>query len=188
MNKRNIATKIYGYNHNFEYITPELLLQHDAIVTIGRTVQYGFALGIPVYCYDHFGGPGWITLTNVDMAGRFNFSGRCCNAKKSGQEIALEITTGYKHSFDSRDFLYYFCKAHYNLEKNLDFLINKVQKKLDFEVHKALSNLSSMQYFVQVYKDVLSRNRYLEKTTSSKAFALVKAIFQALQKLLKRSI
>jgi hypothetical protein len=71
-------------------ITPELLAEFDGVITIGKTVQYCLALGVDVYCYDHFGGPGWLTPDNVDSARYDNFSGRGF-AQKSGETIALDI-------------------------------------------------------------------------------------------------
>ena len=58
-------------------VTPEILSRYSAIITIGKTVQYCLVTGTPVFCYDHFGGPGWITLESFDAASRKNFSGRC---------------------------------------------------------------------------------------------------------------
>ncbi len=71
-------------------ITPELLSGFDAVITIGKTVQYCLALGVDVYCYDHFGGPGWLTPENVHSARYDNFSGRGF-AQKSDESIAAEI-------------------------------------------------------------------------------------------------
>lgn len=63
----------FGYGKEFKFITPEILSNFDAVVTIGKTVQFSLAMGIPVYCYDHFGGPGWISKENFDTAGYYNF-------------------------------------------------------------------------------------------------------------------
>lgn len=60
----------------------ELLSSYDAIVAIGKTVQYGLALGIPVYVYDHFGGEGWLRAENFERELRYSFSGRATFTKK----------------------------------------------------------------------------------------------------------
>lgn len=56
--------------------TPDLLDRYDCVVTIGKTVQYCLVQGIPVFIYDRFGGPGYLTAENYERAARFNFSGR----------------------------------------------------------------------------------------------------------------
>ncbi len=71
-------------------VTPELLSDYDAVVSIGKTVQYCIVGRIPVYCYDRFGGPGFLTKDNFVLSRDNNFSGRGFS-KKSAQQIAAEI-------------------------------------------------------------------------------------------------
>ncbi|MBW3079649.1 hypothetical protein [Bifidobacterium simiiventris] len=54
----------------------DLLSRYDCVVTIGKTVQYCLVAGIPVYVYDHFGGPGYLNDDNLELANHYNFSGR----------------------------------------------------------------------------------------------------------------
>jgi hypothetical protein len=77
-------------------VTPELIHEHDAVVSIGKTVQYALAAGVPVFCYDHFGGPGWLNDGNVEAAARHNFSGRGFTARDSASELVEEIGDGYR--------------------------------------------------------------------------------------------
>lgn len=79
-------------------ITPRDLSEHDAVVSIGKTVQYALAAGRPVYVYDRFGGPGWLTPQNLDDSSWHNFSGRCCRRKLSPAKLASEISAGFSHS------------------------------------------------------------------------------------------
>lgn len=74
-------------------VTPELIAQHDVVISIGKTVQYALAAGTPVYCYDYFGGPGWITPENAEEASYDNFSGRGF-AKKTVGQLVDEIGSG----------------------------------------------------------------------------------------------
>ena len=76
-------------------VSPETLRSADVVVTIGKTVQYCLVSGTPVYCYDHFGGPGWLTAESFDRARSLNFSGRGF-ATKSAEQIATEITEGFE--------------------------------------------------------------------------------------------
>lgn len=75
-------------------VTAELLAGHDAVLTIGKTVQYGLCVGRPVFCYDHFGGPGWIGEDNVGAARYHNFSGRGFSRRPS-QVLLRELREGF---------------------------------------------------------------------------------------------
>lgn len=54
----------------------DLLDCYDCVISIGKTVQYCLVQGIPVFLYDHFGGPGYLNETNFELAEYYNFSGR----------------------------------------------------------------------------------------------------------------
>lgn len=75
-------------------IEPSDIAKCDVVFTIGKTVQYAIAGNRPVYCYDRFGGPGYLNKDNVELAMKRNFSGRGFS-QRSGQEIAQEIIEGY---------------------------------------------------------------------------------------------
>ncbi len=71
-----------------ELLTAQELVQYDAVITIGKTVQYCLTAGVPVYVYDHFGGPGYLNENNYKESEDANFSGR--NAKrKTAERICL---------------------------------------------------------------------------------------------------
>lgn len=76
-------------------ITPQMIASADVVISIGKTVPYALVSRVPVYVYDHFGGPGYLDRINVDMAARFNFTGRCCERRLSGAQIAAEIINNY---------------------------------------------------------------------------------------------
>ncbi|KRB86906.1 hypothetical protein ASE00_06325 [Sphingomonas sp. Root710] len=76
-------------------ITPQMIADADVVISIGKTVPYALVSRVPVYIYDHFGGPGYLDRINVDMAARFNFTGRCCGRRLSGAQIAAEIIGNY---------------------------------------------------------------------------------------------
>lgn len=74
----------------YKRIQPEDLAWADVVVSIGKTVQYAMAAGVPVYCYDHFGGPGYLDKKNFDTAAQLNFSGRGFG-KMTPEELASDI-------------------------------------------------------------------------------------------------
>jgi hypothetical protein len=78
-----------------EQVVPSTIASADAVVTIGKTVQYSIAGGAPVYLYDKFGGPGWLTGAVLQQAQEFNFSGRSFG-DKTAEEIATEIVHGFE--------------------------------------------------------------------------------------------
>lgn len=111
---------------NAKFVNAQLLMQYDVVVTIGRTVQQCLCLGIPVYCYDHFGGPGYITKENLDFNEWFNFSGR----QKLGNyvevkqhnftKIFADIYNNYEIVCKQQEELVNIARQRYNFERNLD--------------------------------------------------------------------
>jgi hypothetical protein len=79
----------------YKLIEPEDILKTDAVVTIGKSIQYALCSTRPVYCYDHFGGPGWLSDANFQLAEYKNFSGRCHPIKKNSNQIADELINGF---------------------------------------------------------------------------------------------
>lgn len=128
----------YGEDNNVE-ITPELLLQHDVVITIGKTVQYALALGIPVYNYDIHGGSGYVTLENIDKLEFYNFSGRDSKRKISVDEIMQELFSGYKDVCLQTEELRKIAIERFLLSLNVDKILketNKEQELYDFEKYK----------------------------------------------------
>jgi hypothetical protein len=76
-------------------ITAKLLDGYDAVLTIGKTVQYALPQGLPVYEYDHFGGAGWLSADNFSGEAAHNFSGRATREHKTAQQIHDEVLSGY---------------------------------------------------------------------------------------------
>ena len=76
-------------------IGPRALLESDVVVSIGKTVPYCLASRTPVFLYDHFAGPGYLSAENFERAAWFNFSGRCSRAPRSAEQLATELGEGY---------------------------------------------------------------------------------------------
>ncbi|WP_221621849.1 hypothetical protein, partial [Bibersteinia trehalosi] len=123
LEKNNISVDIYGFGYNETLITEDVLFDYDAVITIGKTVQYCLALGLPVYCYDIFGGYGWLVEEYFEQAAIYNFSGRGSYIKKSGRDIFREISEEYRKD----NFEFYRAEA-YNRYK-LDKVINNILRK-----------------------------------------------------------
>lgn len=97
MKSQGIEVALFGLNKDeFKRVTVEDIQKYDAVMSIGKTVQYSILAETPVYIYDHFGGPGYLTKSNFETAKHFNFSGRGFEGGKSAQVIRRELVDGYK--------------------------------------------------------------------------------------------
>lgn len=108
-------------------VTPESFSDVDAVITIGKSVQYALALGIPVYNYDHFGGEGWITDSNFEVECTFNFSGRSTERKVSAHVLVRELLEGYG---EAREFAQNRAPHHrklFSLPHHIDRLLEQIQ-------------------------------------------------------------
>lgn len=94
LKKTGVDVDLIGAEHSSKLVTPNLIDKYDAVVTIGHTVQKALSRNRMVYCYDRFGGPGWITQDNIKTSLEYNFSGRCCNRRLSPEAIFKEIIKG----------------------------------------------------------------------------------------------
>lgn len=125
LRKAGVKVKIYGKNYTYTRIKLEHLEEVDAVITIGRSVQYALCAGKPVYCYDIWGGPGWLNLDNFANAEKFNFSGRCCNRKITSDIIFKEIINDFYKTRGDFDILHDYAIKNYCLEDNLREIISK---------------------------------------------------------------
>lgn len=127
LKSRGYNVVIYGLQTKSVDITPEILAAHDVIVTIGKTVQYSLAMGIPVYNYDHFGGSGYITPQNIDEEEDFNFAGRSHRTKKSGEQIANEIIHEFPAVSQHRTELKNIADSRYRLSTQINAILTELQ-------------------------------------------------------------
>jgi len=85
---------------NVRRVTPEDIGWADLVISIGKTIQYALVAHRPVYVYDHFGGPGYLTEANHAGAARFSFTGRCCERKLTSGRVCDDILSGYRRGRD----------------------------------------------------------------------------------------
>jgi hypothetical protein len=65
---KQVDVRFIGVKDKSVFVDENVLKEFDLVITIGKTIFYCFAMKIPVYCYDHFGGPGYITPDNFEMS------------------------------------------------------------------------------------------------------------------------
>jgi O-antigen biosynthesis protein len=121
---KGIDTDLIGIHGTPKLVNIDLLTSYDAIITIGRTTQHCMALNIPVFCYDRFGGPGWLTPDNFQLAEWFNYSGRCCHQKISSQQIVTELIDGFSKVKSDGEFFKTYSFDNYSLKKNIDAVLD----------------------------------------------------------------
>jgi glycosyltransferase involved in cell wall biosynthesis len=145
--KRNVEIEVFGVSGKKILITPETLIDFDAVITIGKTVQYCLALKIPVYCYDHLGGDGWLTKENYNSSRIHNFSGRLSRGKIDSKTIEKEIIDGYFNAINELPFLYEEASKKFRLEDNLDKLnLSTAMGGFIANINIADKNILAMQY------------------------------------------
>jgi hypothetical protein len=160
---------LYGLEGIFELITPSILEQYDAVITIGRTVQYCLAMGIPVYCYDRFGGCGWIISSNINEASTFNFSGRCTNRKLTVNEIVKEIKENYEFTKLNIQGNREFAEKNYKLSTHLKSILIQITCKIKYS-NQVFFNISLRQrkYFVNELIKLDELNKYILNLNTEK--------------------
>ncbi len=105
-------------------IEPDDLAAHDAVVSIGKTVQYAVAARRPAFVYDRFAGPGWLTPDNFDRAADANFSGRCTPQTRTAADLAEEILGGHASASEAAS---RFDRDRFRLAKHVDRLLDSAK-------------------------------------------------------------
>jgi hypothetical protein len=159
-----------GKPENPRRVRPYDICDHDAVVTIGKTVQYALRGKRAVFCYDHYQGPGWIGPDFAETA-QTNFSGRTHRIRRTPEQLAADIIDGYQAATAWVQQSGEAASARYKLEHKLDDLIGKVRGL------KA-RDLTSMDF-----QDV-QRHLYLE----SKVYELVDRGYETTSRVLSPAV
>ncbi|KAB2677847.1 hypothetical protein [Brucella pseudintermedia] len=131
LRSRGIAVDHIGLPSVQKKITSGIISSYDAVISIGKTVQYSLLCETPVYVYDRFGGPGWLTGSNVAEAEKFNFSGRCCRRELPSVTIANELISGYSEATLAVRMLKQTYSEKYSLRNYLTRIIEHASHRLD---------------------------------------------------------
>lgn len=160
--KEDIKVDIYGNGFISKYVNSEVLNEYDVVISIGKTVYYAMAMGKPVYCYDYFGGYGYINKDNVEEAYKCNFSGRGFGKKKASVEILSEIKDGFSMAQKDLMQLKEFSYDNFNFENNMDKLLIKIRKnKIDND--KLITKYPSLLRKSRLYMENMENLNYLER-------------------------
>lgn len=171
LRQQNIRVDIFGLSDRSERITPEVLQNYDAVVSIGKTVQYCIAMKIPVYCYDHFGGDGWLTRELFDNSRFYNFSGRCSRGKIDQNTLYLELTEGYQNALNQIHDLHELGLQYFQLNLNVNSVLSSTMTKFtSFDLNETDRSILRLQSdFFQRQRQIIANIGVLN--ADSKKFA-----------------
>ena len=128
LKEKGYTVDIYGIEGKQELITDKVLENYDAIITIGKTVQYAMSLKIPVYIYDRFGGPGYLKMSNMEQNRAHNFSGRSYE-KKSKEELLKDITEDFSNAVKELENIKEYALENFCFERKIDKLLKLLEKE-----------------------------------------------------------
>jgi len=157
---------VIGAAHRVQLVDPELLRAYDAVISIGRTVQQCLALGTPVFCYDHFGGPGWILPEVLPRAERYNFSGRCTPVERSAPAILEALKSGYRKATNAAAPLAQVARARYRLKDNVTQVLSQIESKTPVDIARLRKQHAPVARYSAIYLEELSRRLMLQMQLS----------------------
>jgi hypothetical protein len=163
LQKQGISVEFVGTGGHEVLVSADVLEQYDAIVTIGKTAISGIALQLPVYCYDHFGGSGWITLDNIERVAWHNFSGRGFGLR-SASEIASEIASGFSSAQQEGSAL----SAHIRHQRSLPDNVTRILSSCRSEApdtctwHPARNELVQHEQYLQLLASTVKLHNDLQ--------------------------
>jgi hypothetical protein len=152
--KFNISVDIFGIGFQRKLVNEALLHTYDLIISIGKTVQYAMASMVPIYCYDHFGGPGWLNEKNIRLAEYYNFSGRGFNNKLTGIQLVNDILGGYDANLHDLKQLRNYAMKRFNLTNNINQLLKLIYQEQPINMD-ALTKYSYLLRHNQSYTKIL---------------------------------
>lgn len=123
-----ISCDLFGYENISVDITPEFLGSYDLVVSIGQTAQMCFATKTPLYCYDNFGGPGYLDVRSLDTAEHFNYSGRHAPDKRTAEELFDDVVAGYADNFENLNVFYERALDRYAFDKLFNSFFQKLEE------------------------------------------------------------
>ena len=157
---------IYGMGYNFVKVTSSLLKKYDLVITIGRTVNDAIALGIPVYCYDHFGGDGYITMNNVENSYKYNFSGRYSGRKLTGEEIYHDVIDNYEKCVCDLIQLRKFAFTYFCFENMMNEALTFIYNTEKFDINSLLQKFPYLKRKGPLfYEKISQKKKYIDRNT-----------------------
>lgn len=133
LREQGLSVHHIGAGADEREVTPEVIQSFDAVITIGKTVQYCMLSATPVFVYDYLGGFGYLDAENIERARYANFSGRE-GVKMTAEEIVEALLDNYEAAT-----VYFFSQREawrklYSLDERVDevFALAQPREALSF--------------------------------------------------------
>lgn len=170
---QNIQVDFYGLGHLYTPVDAELIANYDVLISIGRTVQLGFAVGVPVFCYDHYAGSGWITSENYEVNKVNNFSGRGTSTQfRTAIELMDEILVGFVEAFNKRSCFKQRVEQDNCLEININNVMEYFLNHTEFEEKSLINYQKHEARKINAIKDLYHNWFAAEALTKNKQIQL----------------
>lgn len=139
----------------------------DVVVTIGKTVQYCLLSRTPVYVYEHFGGPGFLTSKNYKKTEDDNFSGRGFK-KKTDTAIAGEILEHYDSAIKFHRGMSKHSIEKYLLDVQMNKILNRAYSNKTAAAVVDKNTLASQKILSELLATLISQSVTLYKDLDTK--------------------
>lgn len=188
LRNQGITVSRFGIEaEDYRRILPDDIFKHDAVISIGKTVQYAILAQRPVYCYDKFGGPGYLLKDNYELAKENNFSGRGFDKKKP-EEITREMIEQFQPALEFVKNIGGNERENLTLETRMDALLSEMlllpphSKSItgvDKEVYVELRNLIYEKFpIMHHYNSLRKKPLILEEKVAELQKSLDEAILK----------
>ncbi|GHB16975.1 hypothetical protein GCM10007094_00460 [Pseudovibrio japonicus] len=117
------------------------------------------AEGVPVFVYDHFGGPGWLSKQNLERAEYFNFNGKCTRNKRSARRLWAQVLDGYSNSLSELEHFQNHAMIQYEISSQIR---QKIPNSGYLKAHQLISD-DEQGSKIAKHLDYLSRNTRCNK-------------------------
>lgn len=172
---------------DYKLLTPNMLQQYDAVISIAKTAQYCLINNTPIYIYGKFGGCGWLNKKNYKKAKSCNFCGSDGFSHKTSKKIITEFLSGYDDAFSFQH------EYHEKFQKDLlidnvldDLLLMATNKQKNVLLKQEVAALVAAQEFSNIrfaewtrawnnekdIKKLKKQNEDLRKIVNSKSVKL----------------
>lgn len=142
---------IYGMHHTYKLVTAELLKNYDVVISVGKTIFYSIAMGIPSYTYDEVCTEGYIKVDNYDINFKNNFANNLVYNKKTGKEIFDEITRDYSLVVKEINQLKEFARRDFYFDDLMDDLLDKIMSKEEIDYRSLYDEYPTLGYTARTY-------------------------------------
>lgn len=152
LRQQGVSVHHIGTGADEREVTPDVIAQADAVVSIGKTVQYCLLSATPVFVYDYLGGYGYLSEDNRESAQYANFSGRG-GVKLSAEEIVAALLGDYSSAAEYLESNLEMWREQFALDAQVDkiFALADPRQTLSFPYSSYTKTLMQQERFAFRY-------------------------------------